>query len=89
MKWPEVVFLTTWPVGVVLLVFGRLTTRLRWRSEAPPFHRGLSAMELMLRPGKYAVLEALPLIRTLNLAGSGLMAAGLAALIYGLITTLK
>jgi len=42
-------------------------------------------IELALRPGKYAVREALPLIRLLNSTGVSLMAAGLAVLVYALI----
>ncbi|HXY52735.1 MAG TPA: hypothetical protein VEI01_25040 [Terriglobales bacterium] len=52
----------------------------------PPF-RQLGVIELALRPGKYAVPEALPLIRLLNTAGASLMAVGLAVLIYALINT--
>jgi len=51
----------------------------------PPFQQKLGVIELALRPGKYAVREALPLIRLLNSTGVSLMAAGLAVLVYALI----
>ena len=64
--------------------WGRLLTRLRWRGDVPPFRRQLGLIELALRPGKYAVPEALPLIRLLNTAGVSPM--GLAVLVHAPIS---
>ena len=80
-----IVFLVAWTAGIFALTGGRLLTRLRWREDAPPFRRQLGVIELALRPEKYAVPEALPLIRLLNTAGASLMAVGLAVLINALI----
>ena len=86
MTHPVGVFVALWTLGIFALTGGRLLTRLRWRKDVPEFRRDLGVMELALHPGKYAVREALPAIRSLTAAGAILMAMGLAILVRALVS---
>ena len=78
----EVIFLATWLAGIVFLVSGLLVTRLKWRKDVSPYGRHSRTLDVFSHPGKYALLEALLLIRILNAIGASLLAVGLIALLY-------
>lgn len=78
-------FLALWTAGIFSLTGGRLLTRLRWRDDIPPFRRQTGLIELAVHPERYAIAEALPLIRFLTGAGIVLMTAGLTVLVNSLI----
>ena len=77
----ETVFLVTLIGGIALLVAALAVARLNWRKDVTAFGRGSSTVDIALHPERYAVREALPLIRVLTLLGAALLAGAVAMLL--------
>jgi len=81
----EVIFLASVLLGPVLLVTGIVVARLNWRSDAPRFLRTRS-LDLLLRPGKFALPQVVPAIQVLNALGLLLIVVAALALIRHALT---
>ena len=56
--------------GNLVLVFGLFLTRLNWRSDVEPFHRGSPILEILIHPERFVTGQRLGQIRFVNLRGS-------------------
>jgi hypothetical protein len=77
----QAIFLTSVLSGTALLVAGIVMTRLNWRRDVPPYNRRTRSLNVLLRPAKYAVPNALPVIRFLTLLGLLLLTVAVLALV--------
>lgn len=77
----EAAFLSLLFSGIGALVAGAGLTRLHWRPDIPPYGRRTRSLHVMLHPERYVKDAPLCAIRSLNVAGSLLVAgaAGIAA----------
>jgi hypothetical protein len=66
--------------GIVALVAGVGLTRLHWRPDIPPYGRRTRSLDVMLHPQRYVKDAPLRAVRTLNVAGS-LLLAGAAGIV--------
>jgi hypothetical protein len=76
----EAAFLSLLFSGISALVAGVGLTRLHWRSDIPPYDRRTRSLQVMLHPERYVKDAPLRVIRSLNVAGS-LLIAGAAAIV--------
>jgi hypothetical protein len=72
--------------GNLVLVMGLFLTRLTWRPDVEPFHRGSPIFEIMIHPERFATEERLGQIRLLNLLGSGLLGGAVSVLAYTIVS---
>ena len=70
--------------GNLLLVAGLFVTRLTWRSDVVPFHRGSPILQIMIHPERFATGDRLSQIRLFNVLGCALIAAAVGVLLYDL-----
>lgn len=71
--------------GIAALVAGLGLTRLHWRPDIPPYGRGTRHLQVVLRPGRYVNDAPLRTIRSLNIAGSVLLAGAASVVGYELL----
>ena len=69
-------------IGNLLLVAGLFLTRLTWRPDVLPFHRGSPILQIMIHPERFATRDRLREIRLLNVFGGALIAAAVGILVY-------
>ena len=74
--------------GNLVLVFGLFLTRLNWRPDVDPFHRGSPILEIMIHPERFATPERLGQIRFINLLGSVLLGGAVVVLGYAIVSEL-
>lgn len=71
--------------GNLALVMGLFLTRLTWRPDVEPFHRGSPIVKIMIHPERFATKERLGQIRLLNLLGSVLLGGAVSVLAYAIV----
>ena len=71
--------------GIITLVAGVGLTRLHWRPDIPPYGHRTRSLQVMLHPGRYVTDAPLRAIRTLNIAGSLLLAGAASIVTYDLL----
>ena len=71
--------------GITALVVGVGLTRLHWRPDIPPYGRRTRSLQVMLHPERYVNDAPLRAIRTLNVAGSLLLAGAVGTVAYELL----
>ena len=71
--------------GITALVAGVVLTRFHWRPDIPPYGRRTRSLQVMLHPGRYVKDAPLRAIRTLNVAGSLLLAGAASLVAYHLL----
>ena len=92
MERAEAIFLGVWFPGLLLLIAGVFLTRRFWRSDVLPYqYQPLSVrgFDILVHPGRYTYPPAARIIRILNLAGALLLGIGLAALVYGIVHSIR
>lgn len=76
----EMIFLSAFLSGDILLIASFLNARQNWRRDLPPYNLQTHALDVLLRPSKYVLPKALPLTRTLQVLGGLLLFVALLAL---------
>jgi len=74
--------------GNLLLVAGLFLTRLTWRPDVGPFHKGSPILLIMIHPERFATRDRLREIRFLNALGGALLAAAVGILVYDISSVL-
>jgi len=75
--------------GNFLLVAGLFLTRLTWRLDVEPFHRGSPILQILIHPDKFATPDRLSEIRLLNLFGGVLLGASVGILAYDILSATR
>ncbi len=76
----EVVFLTAFLSGDILLIASFLVARHNWLPDLPPYNLQTRALDVLLHPAKYVLPKALRITRSLQVLGGLLLVVALLAL---------